>query len=73
MPENNSIPKQKNASAVLPEITMSLPICLTKNEAAIKLLSELEGGRNSGEENGWISADEVRAHFEERLNGNVSQ
>lgn len=40
-----------------------------KDKAALRLMCELERGRKSGEENGWISADEVRARFEERLNG----
>ena len=31
-----------------------------------KLKSELDEGRRGGEENGWISADEVRSHFKER-------
>ena len=31
-----------------------------------KLRSELDEGRHEGEEKGWIPADEVRAHFEER-------
>jgi len=31
-----------------------------------KLKSELEIGRRSGEENGWIPASEIRTHFEER-------
>ena len=30
---------------------------------------ELNEGRRSGEESGWIPADEVRAHFEERYSG----
>ena len=40
-----------------------------KEKAALRLMCELEKGRKSGEENGWLSSDEVRAHFEERLNG----
>ena len=40
-----------------------------KDKAALRLMYELEKGRKSGEENGWLSSDEVRAHFEERLNG----
>ena len=40
-----------------------------KDKAALKRMCELQRGRKSGEENGWISADEVRAHFEERWNG----
>jgi prevent-host-death family protein len=34
-----------------------------------KLKSELDEGRRSGEENGWLSAAEVRAHFAERHSG----
>ncbi|MDR1328000.1 MAG: type II toxin-antitoxin system prevent-host-death family antitoxin [Oscillospiraceae bacterium] len=34
-----------------------------------KLKSELDEGRCSGEENGWLSAAEVRAHFGERRGG----
>jgi prevent-host-death family protein len=34
-----------------------------------KLKSELDKGRLSGEEKGWIPADEVRAFFEERYSG----
>ena len=31
-----------------------------------KLKSELDEGRREGEENGWVSADEVRARFDRR-------
>jgi len=34
-----------------------------------KLNSELDKGRQSGEEDGWVPAQEVRAHFEERYRG----
>ena len=40
-----------------------------KEKAALRLMCELERGRKSGEENGWLSDIEVRKHFEERLNG----
>ena len=33
------------------------------------LKAELEKGRRSGEESGWIPADEVRKRFEERYSG----
>ena len=39
-----------------------------KMEAQLKLMCELNAGRKSGEEEGWISADEVRSHFKERTN-----
>ncbi|MDR1000059.1 MAG: type II toxin-antitoxin system prevent-host-death family antitoxin [Clostridiales bacterium] len=34
-----------------------------------KLKSELDKGRQSGEENGWIAADEVKARLGERYGG----
>ena len=40
-----------------------------KEKAALRLMCELERGRKSGEENGWLSDIEVRKRFEERLNG----
>jgi len=34
-----------------------------------QLKSELDEGRRSGEEEGWVSAGEVRTHFEKRHRG----
>lgn len=34
-----------------------------KMAAQLKLMCELNAGRKSGEEEGWISADDVRNHF----------
>jgi len=34
-----------------------------------KLKSELDEGRRSGEEDGWVPAGEVRTHLEERYSG----
>lgn len=39
-----------------------------KLEAQLKLMCELTAGRKSGEEEGWISAEDVRNHFRERAN-----
>jgi len=36
--------------------------------AQLKLMCELNAGRKSGEEEGWISADDVRSHFHTRAN-----
>ena len=33
------------------------------NEAEKCLLSELQDGKKSGEESGWVSSDEVREYF----------
>lgn len=40
-----------------------------KAKAALKLMAELAKGKSSGEEMGWISADDVRSHFSEKING----
>ena len=40
-----------------------------KMQAWRKLKAELDAGRRSGEENGWIPADEMRKHLEERYRG----
>ena len=40
-----------------------------KNKAWRKLMSELEMGRRSGDENGWIPANDVWARLEERYSG----
>ena len=34
-----------------------------KTKAALRLMCELENGRKSGEENGWLSSEDVRTHF----------
>ena len=40
-----------------------------KNVAKIKLMGDLLKGRKSGDEDGWISADDVKRHFQEKKNG----
>ena len=37
-----------------------------KAEAMIQLLSELNAGIRSGEEDGWLSSDDIRAHLRKR-------
>lgn len=39
-----------------------------KMEAQLQLMCELNAGRKSGEENGWISAEDVKAHFDNKWN-----
>ena len=34
-----------------------------RNKAALKLMCKLDEGRKSGEQEGWISSDDVRKHF----------
>ncbi|MBQ8148276.1 MAG: type II toxin-antitoxin system Phd/YefM family antitoxin [Lachnospiraceae bacterium] len=40
-----------------------------RTKAALRLMCELENGRKAGEEEGWLTSEEIKAHFEERLNG----
>jgi hypothetical protein len=60
-------------------VTAGTPVFLTKNgrgkyaivdmqdyeqtNAALQLMNELAKGKKSGEEQGWLSPDAVRAHF----------
>jgi hypothetical protein len=39
-----------------------------KAKAMIRLLSELNDGKRSGEEDGYISSDEVRSYFRKKRN-----
>lgn len=48
------------------EIQQEKALQYDKMEAQLKLMCELNAGRKSGEEKGWISADDVRNHFRER-------
>lgn len=37
-----------------------------KTKAALRLMCELDKGRRSGEENGWIAAGDIRNRFKEK-------
>jgi PHD/YefM family antitoxin component YafN of YafNO toxin-antitoxin module len=76
MPNIKPVSDLRNYTEVLRDITPGSPVFLTKNgrgryvivemedyektQAAIKLMSELEKGRISGEQEGWHSLEEVR-------------
>lgn len=38
-----------------------------KMAAQLKLMCELNAGRKSGEDEGWISAEDVRNHFQDKI------
>ncbi len=79
MPNIKPISDLRNYSDVLRDVAVGAPVFLTKNgrgryaivdmqdyersASTLQLLNELAKGRRSGEEQGWISADDVRAHF----------
>ena len=82
MPNIKPISDLRNYSEVLQDVTEGSPVFLTKNgrgryaivdiqeyertQATLKLMNELAKGRRSGETEGWLSPEEVRAHFRAR-------
>ncbi|GFI30436.1 MAG: prevent-host-death protein [Lachnospiraceae bacterium] len=41
---------------------------MKKTDAALKLMAELAKGKKSGEEKGWLSSSDVKAHFRTKAN-----
>lgn len=84
MPNIKPISDLRNYSEVLRDVAVGAPVFLTKNGrgryaimdmqdyeknmASLTLMNELAKGKKSGEEKGWISPDDVKAHFEARAN-----
>lgn len=84
MPNIKPISDLRNYSDVLRDVAVGAPVFLTKNgrgryaivdiqdyektRATIALLDELAKGKKSGEEKGWLSSEDVRAHFRSRKN-----
>jgi len=84
MPNIKPISDLRNYAEVLRDVAVGAPVFLTKNgrgryaiidiqdyektKATLTLMNELAKGRKSGEENGWVSADDVRAHFRAKVN-----
>jgi prevent-host-death family protein len=76
MPTIRPVSDLRNYTEVLKLIASDSPVFLTKNgrgryvlvdieeyektQAALKLMSELEKGRISGEQEGWFTLDDVR-------------
>jgi len=79
MPSIKPVSDLRNYTEVLKDISSGSPVYLTKNgrgryviqeiadyekkEAVIKLMTELERGRISGENEGWSSLEEIRQEF----------
>jgi len=79
MPNIKPVSDLRNYAEVLKDISSGSPVFLTKNgrgryviqdlndfekkEAALKLMMELEKGRNSGEKEGWYSLEDIRQEF----------
>ena len=83
MPNIKPVSDLRNYNEVLKDVSEDNPVFLTRNgrgryvivdmqeyektRATLKLMSELEKGRRSGEESGWLSAEDVRSHFAKRI------
>ncbi len=79
MPNIKPVSDLRNYNLVLKDVAVGEPVFLTKNgrgryaiidiadyektHAEIKLMNELNEGRKSGEENGWILHEDVKAYF----------
>lgn len=84
MPNIKPISDLRNYTEVLHDVAVGAPVFLTKNgrgkyaivdmhdyektQATLRLMNELAKGRKSGEEEGWLTVDEVREHFRMRAN-----
>lgn len=82
MPNIKPISDLRNYTEVLDDVAVGAPVFLTKNgrgryaivdlydyektQATLRLMNELAKGRRSGEEEGWLTPEEVRAHFRAR-------
>ena len=85
MPNIKPISDLRNYTEVLHDVTVGSPVFLTKNgrgryaivdiqdyeraQATIRLMNELAKGHKSGATEGWLTPDDVRAHFRARANG----
>ena len=87
MPNIKPISDLRNYTEVLNDVAVGAPVFLTKNgrgryaildiqdyektQAALRLMEELEQGRQRGENEGWLDSEAVRAHFRMRRNREV--
>lgn len=84
MPKSNITFDSQNYNKAIQDRNMGIPIShiqdnrgyfairdasnQAKQKASLQLLNELDKGRQSGEEKGWLSSSDVRAYFREKAN-----
>lgn len=66
--ENEPVYLTKNGRGAYAIVAISEQEEYEKTKAALKLMYELQKGKISGEDKGWLSEDDVRKHFEEKFN-----
>lgn len=79
MPNIKPVSDLRNYTEVLHDVAVGAPVFLTKNgrgryaivdmqdyekaQAILRLMNELAKGRKSGEEEGWLTLEEVEDHL----------
>ena len=66
--ENEPVYHTKNGRGAYAIVDIAEQENYEKTKVALKLMCELQKGRLSGEENGWLSEDDVVSHFKEKFN-----
>ncbi len=82
MPNIKPVSDLRNYNEVLRDVTVGAPVFLTKNgrgryaiidieeyskiQATIRLMRDLEAGRQSGDKEGWFSHEEIQTYFKEK-------
>ena len=82
MPNIKPVSDLRNYNEVLRDVAVGSPVFLTKNgrgryaiidieeygrmQATVRLMSDLEVGRRSGEKEGWLSHEDIKTYFKEK-------
>ena len=66
--ENEPVYLTKNGRGAYAIVDIAEQENYEKTKAALKLMCELQKGQLSGEQNGWLSEEDVEKHFKEKFN-----
>lgn len=66
--ENEPVYLTKNGRGTYAIVAISDQEEYEKTRATLKLMYELQKGKESGEQQGWLSEEDVKKHFEEKFN-----
>ena len=66
--ENEPVYLTKNGRGAYAIVDIAEQENYEKTKAALKLMCDLQKGRLSGEQNGWLSEEDVEKHFKEKFN-----
>ena len=66
--ENEPVYLTKNGRGAYAIVDIAEQENYEKTKAALKLMCELQKGRLSGEQNGWLLEEDVEKHFKEKFN-----